>query len=1198
VIFPSLPIQWVGAGAAAIVAILGALCFWWWEWWGLAVFVPLISVFGWWLARALGKALVSKVADPPDSATVATKYLQNHPVREIREWARQRAELEARMERLLASQRDFTANAAHELRTPLAALRVAGECALRARDPVDLRETICAMLEETERVDRLVGQLLALSRAESGQMPVDAQAFPVGRLIGPVVEWLGPVANAAGKEIHLDLDERSVVWVDANLFRIALENLIANAIRYAPEGTVITLRARHLESGGVAIEVLDEGPGVEIGEEDKIFERFYRGRGASAGGAGLGLPMAKWAVEAFGGKLEYERRLGRGSAFRILCPETEWDHFDSGPPASPAEIEADWVAHASPAQLLGRLGSRLAGLDPSEAARRLEAIGPNALRSKPILSGARHLWQSIRTPFNAVLSVSILLSILLGEHGPAVVMSTMIALSSALRFWQERRAQGAVVSLAGSVALWAKVSRPKVQAPVRVPVEHLVPGDIVHLAPGDMVPADMRLLTAHGLQVSETTFTGESFPVIKTAAAPADDSASQSNLCFLGSHVTTGGGVGVVYATGARTRLGGLVKRREQVRKPSLFDRDVQRVSWCLLGFMAVLLPIVFLINGVLKGDWTEALLFGLAAAIGLTPELLPMIVNVNLARAATSLSRRGVLIKSLPAVQELGSMNVLCVDKTGTLTEDQPRLTAATNWNGALSKETLQTAAVNAHFQRSARGPLDEIILLEIAKQGLPAVEPGWKCLREIPFDHERRRVSILVLPGHGEHAILYTKGAAELLLPLCTSYLAADGSEVPFDEPARKKTDAQLALLQKDGGRVLAVAKRTLLEAMRSQEAPEIEKELTFVGFLAFDDPVKDGSAAAIAGLRSYGIDLKLLSGDHPDTTLAVARSTGFRSAEAITGAEVDHLGDKELRELIKKHDVFARLSPAQKARIVSILRNEEAERGGQTRVGFLGDGANDANALREADVRIATKTAADLCKECADVILTEKDLGVLLAAVDEGRTAFGNILKYVQITASSNFGNALSVVLASVSLPFLPIRAVQLLLQNLLYDIAQFLLPWDRVDADFRSQPRAWSPRWIVRFMLVFGPLSCVFDLLTFGVLWWGFGARSVDQAALFHTGWFTVGLLSQLLIVHILRTRHLPFFDDLATARVIIATVLAAATGLALPYMPWAADLGFTVLPFSFFLWVLLILVAYALSAQWAKLIYIRRTTRWF
>ena len=1156
----------------------------------------VIFTAGWFLGGRLARFLRNLKAEFSQIAERDTEPdgLSAPPLEDFRKLSEAWRETRERITRIFSSQKDFTVNAAHELKTPLAALRVTGETALRGTAHEDeLRETIGAMLEETLRVSDVVEKLLMLARAESGRLPVEANYHKADAVVGEVVDLLRPLAEVKGQVVAPSIPEGLTLWADANLLRLVLGNLVSNAIRYSPEGSLIVLRAAATAPGAIAIEVLDEGAGILPEEEPRLFERFFRGKSTTAHGSGLGLPIARWAAECFGGRIEFERRLERGSVFRVLCPETEWDDLaktkKEGAQHPSWQVDMLWAARAEPSQLLSRLGTSRAGLSPEEAQKRRTATGKNILRDSTTPNVGPHLWLSLRTPFNAILAASALLSIALHQPNSAIVISAMIVISTALRFVQERRSFLAAESLQRMVRTKSDVLRPGASGKHIVPIEDLVPGDCLHLSSGDMVPADLRLLSASGLQISETTFTGESFPVHKEARTNDEDSEESPSLCYMGTHVVQGTGIGVVITTGHRTRLGGISDKLRRDRPKTVFDRGVEKVSWMLLGFIAVLGPLVFFINGALKGDWTSALLFALAVIVGLTPGLLPVIVNINLARAALALSRSGLIIKELSAIHSLGAIDILCTDKTGTLTMDTPEfMRAAAPLRGDCS-EAFNHAYFNALFQGSLRSTLDQELLRHADLADLRAEAKNMRLLGEIPFDYERRRVSVILHRAEATNALLVSKGAPEAVLDVCTHYTSDQGN-IALDESSRRDIWRHLISLQHGGTRVLGVASKDIPVAARSL-APEAEAAMTFLGFVIFRDPLKLDSRETIARLREAGATVKILTGDHPESAEEAARNAGLETRRVLTGEQIAAMNDETLRLAATEATVFARLSPLQKARIVGALRAE-----GHC-VGFLGDGANDANALREADVGIVTDTSADLARESAQIIMVKKNLETLLAGIDQGRTASGNILKYIKITFSSNFGNVFSVLVASVVLPFLPMRAIQLLVQNLLYDIAQVFLPWDRVDERFRAHPQPWSAESIARFMLVFGPVSSVFDLLTFAVLWFGFGANSPANQRLFQTGWFTVGLATQLLIVHVMRTEKVPLLQSRATTPVVIGTLFMLIIGLALPWVPLGQVLGFVHLPATYSLWVVFVVAAYLLTVQGVKYLYRQRIGGW-
>jgi Mg2+-importing ATPase len=723
----------------------------------------------------------------------------------------------------------------------------------------------------------------------------------------------------------------------------------------------------------------------------------------------------------------------------------------------------------------------------------------------------------------------------------------------------------------------------------QLPVRELVPGDLVVLAAGDLVPADCRLLSARALMVNQAAMTGEALPVEKSADLPKQ--ASQAgvdplhlpHLLFMGSSIVSGAATALVLNTGSATYFGAIAGRiTAKHDETSAFQAGVNSVSWLLIRFALVMAPLVLLVSGFTKGNWGEACLFALSVAVGLTPEMLPMIVTSTLAKGAVALARKKVVVKRLDAIQNFGAMDILCTDKTGTLTEDHIVLARHLGMDDAPSQDVLRLAFLNSHYQTGLNNLLDRAVLERAAALGINETAlAGWSKLDELPFDFERRRMSVLV--GDGSRRLLVCKGAVEEVLAACATVRIGD-SEQPLDTAARARALALMQALNGEGLRLVAVASRDLAA---DRCAAGDESGLTLQGLLAFFDPPKASTAPALRALARLGVEVKVLTGDNTTVAATICRGVGLPAGTVLTGAAIDTMDETSLRQAARAHTVFAKLSPLHKERIVRALRGD-----GHV-VGFLGDGINDAPALRAADIGISVDSAVDIAREAADIILLEKSLMVLESGITEGRRTFSNMLKYIRMTASSNFGNVFSVLAASAFLPFLPMLPLQLLVQNLLYDVSQIAIPFDKVDAELVAQPLRWNPRDIGRFMLFFGPLSSLFDLLTFVLMWKVFGAQGPEQQAMFQSGWFVVGLLTQTLVVHLIRTPKLAFVQSMAALPLLLATAAIMAIGMLLPMSPLAAWFGMQALPAAFFPWLLAILFAYATLVTLMKRFYVRR-----
>ncbi|MFD9470368.1 magnesium-translocating P-type ATPase [Streptomyces goshikiensis] len=858
-------------------------------------------------------------------------------------------------------------------------------------------------------------------------------------------------------------------------------------------------------------------------------------------------------------------------------------------------------------EVLRELAVTRDGLSHAEATLRLERHGANTVAHERAPRWWTQLAKAYGNPFIAVL---VFLAAVMWWQDPSdpgvVILSVMVGVSGLLRFWQEFRSGRAADALKRLVTTTCSVRRRagggSAPATVEVAMDRVVPGDLVKLAAGDLIPADLRILTAKDLMVSQAALSGESLPVAKADTRTEDlgqhgttDPVEADNLVLMGTSVTSGTATGVVVATGSDTYFGSMAGSLVGERPQTNFDTGVRRVSFLLIRFMLVMVPVVFMINGFTKGDWDEAFLFGVAVAVGLTPEMLPMVVSANLARGAIAMSRHKVVVKRLNAIQNLGAMDVLCTDKTGTLTEDRIVLDRYLDVHGEDDGEVLEYGYLNAHFQTGLRNLMDQAVLDRVDEAEEVVVDARFSMVDEIPFDFARRRMSVVLdrrsaagAGGRPEH-VMITKGAVEEVLALCT-HMRDRGERVELTERLRWHVTRIAEDNSRRGLRVLAVATRTVT-APRDTYSVADEGGLTLVGFLAFLDPPKADAARALRGLADKGIAVKVVTGDNELVAARVCADVGIDVGHVVSGTEIDVLDDPALRRLAARTTVFAKVNPVQKARIVRVLQAE-----GHT-VGFLGDGINDAAALRDADVGISVDTAVDIAKESADIILLEKDLTVLEQGVVQGRTTFGNTIKYIKMTASSNFGNVFSVLVASAFIPFQPMLAIMLLVQNLVYDISQLATPWDRMDEEYLRRPRNWDAKGIGRFMVTIGPVSSVFDISMFLIMWNVFGANSEASQSLFQSGWFIEGLLSQTLIVHMIRTRKIPFIQSRASWPVMVMTVLAVLTGLYLPFSPLAPSLGFVALPASYFPWLIGVLLAYCTLTQFVKTWYIRRFGTW-
>jgi len=804
------------------------------------------------------------------------------------------------------------------------------------------------------------------------------------------------------------------------------------------------------------------------------------------------------------------------------------------------------------------------GLSAVEAAKRLADCGPNELSRDRERGIPAQILARLANPLNVLLLLLATVSALIRDRGAALIIFAMVALSVLLSFIQERRSNHAAAKLRAMVHTTSTVCRPGLATDgtganwSEVPMAQLVPGDLVHLSAGDLVPADLRLIAAKDLFVNQSALTGEALPVEKSAVTPTPitaDAATLGNVCFMGTSVVSGTAQALVVLTGPRAYFGGIAGVIGEERQLTEFDKGVNRFAWLMIRFIVVMAPLVFILNGLRRGDWIEALLFAVAVAVGLTPEMLPMIVTVNLSKGALAMSRKKVIVKRLHSIQNFGAMDVLCTDKTGTLTQDRIILERHVDLLGENSEEVLLYAYLNSHHQSGLKNLLDVAILQHPDCGKLSVTAGEYKKFDEVPFDFERRRMSVAV--ASQERRLLICKGAVEEVFA-ASRHGRAGGDTFDLDATHLHALRAVGARLNEDGFRVIAIAYRELPSGQLSCSVAD-ESNLTLLGYVAFLDPPKESARQALLALREHGVGVKVLTGDNEIITSKICREVGITTGQVILGSDLEALDEEELGHVAERGVVFAKLSPMQKAGIINALQGR-----GHV-VGFLGDGINDAPALKAADVGVSVDSAVDIAKETADIILLEKSLLVLDDGVIEGRQVFGNIIKYIRMGASSNFGNMFSVIGASAWLPFLPMAPVQVLTNNLLYDFSQTAIPTDRVDPEYLQKPRRWEIANIGRFMLLIGPISSLFDYLTYGLMYFVFGANTQAQAAVFQTGWFVESLLSQTLIIHVIRTRRIPFFESRASTALMMTSVSICAVGIWLPTSPFANGLGLTRLP---------------------------------
>lgn len=860
------------------------------------------------------------------------------------------------------------------------------------------------------------------------------------------------------------------------------------------------------------------------------------------------------------------------------------------------EEELKTCAFFKEEEVLSRLSVTRKGLTKEEAEERQDEYGPNVITAGKKGTALHRLRDAVINPFNVILLViaavtyfTDVVSSARPDYLTVGIILCLVTLSSLVAFVQSQRSNAAAEKLSEMISNKADVWRDGVLT--EIPMNEVVPGDIVKLSAGHMLPADVRFISTKDTFLAQAALTGESAPVEKFTHAGDEGVQSLTdlkNIGFMGSNVISGSAIAVVLVTGNNTYFGSMAQSLSGDRAKTSFERGVDSVSRLLVRMMLVMVPIVFLINGIAKGDWASALLFSFSIAVGLTPEMLPMIMTSTLARGAVSMSRHKVIVRTLGAIQTFGEMDVLCTDKTGTLTEDKVVLEKYMDLNGEDDTRILRHAYLNSYYQTGLKNLIDLAIIHRAEENGISDLLNSYRRVDEIPFDFSRRRMSVVLSDQNGKLQLI-TKGAVEEILEIC-SFMEIGGSVLAMDEETKNIAMATYNKYNEDGLRMIAVAQKNEVPGEGSFSVKD-ERDMVLIGFVGFLDPPKESAGAAISALLDHGVRTVVLTGDSEGVAVKVCKKVGVDVSTLLTGRDVEAMNDEALLKAVGTCSLFAKLSPSQKERVVKAFQTA-----GHT-VGYMGDGINDAPALHQADVGISIDTAVDIAKETADIILLEKDLMVLEEGVVEGRRTFGNIIKYIKMAASGNFGNMISVIAASLFLPFLPMLPVQILTQNLLCDFSQMGIPFDRVDKEYLKKPHKWETKSIQTFMAFFGPLSSVFDLLCFAVMWWAVGANRMELAPLFQCGWFLFGTVSQILVIYMIRTEKLPFIRSMPSLPLLVSTVIVVIAAVVIGFTDLSVGFDMSPLPAVFVPWLILILAAYLICVQVWKKVYIRRYQEW-
>lgn len=847
-------------------------------------------------------------------------------------------------------------------------------------------------------------------------------------------------------------------------------------------------------------------------------------------------------------------------------------------------------------EIFDRLLTSSAGLTTEEAHERREKFGENVITTGKQDTVFHRLAQALINPFNVILLVVAVITYITDvilasrpDYLTVMIIVSLVLLSGAVAFVQNKRSDAAAQNLSKMISNKADIWRDGKLT--EADMAEVVVGDVVRLSAGDMIPADVRFILSKDTFVAQSALTGESNPIEKFSEMHSKTNGALTdlqNIGFMGSNIVSGSAVGVVLATGNNTYFGSMAKSLSGDRAKTGFERGVSSVSRLLVRMMLVMVPVVFVINWLTKGQWGSALLFAVSIAVGLTPEMLPVILTSTLAKGAVNMSKHKVIVRTLGAIQVFGEMDILCTDKTGTLTEDKIVLEKYMDVHGEDDERILRHAYLNSFFQTGLKNLIDVAIINRALSKKIGNISQNYERVDEIPFDFSRRRMSVVLQSKTGKRQLI-TKGAVEEMISI-SSFVELHGRVVPMDAEARRTAFDVYEKHNREGLRMIAVAQKNEVPDSDIFSVAD-ESEMVLIGFIGFLDPPKESAKAAIDALTAHGVRTVVLTGDSEGVAIKVCGKVGVDTSMVLTGRDVEDMDENTLLESVKICDLFAKLSPHQKQRVVGAFQKAEHT------VGYMGDGINDALALRQADVGISVDSAVDIAKETADIILLKKDLMVLEEGVIEGRRTFGNIIKYIKMAASGNFGNMISVLIASVFLPFLPMLPVQILTQNLLCDFSQMGMPFDYVDEEYVKKPRKWDTKSIRSFMAYMGPVSSVFDVLCFGVLWWILGASTIETSALFQCGWFVFGTVSQVLVIHMIRTAKVPFLQSKSSAPLLASTALVAIVALVIGFSKLAIGLDMMPLPLRFIPWLALILAGYFICAQLIKKYYIRRHKEW-